>query len=79
MIAESGLYCYPPEGGEEPVDGDNHALDALRYQVTGIDRGRAIRPRPDAEPQPDAGDEPEPTPATPPADAVEVFDDHWFH
>lgn len=43
LCAEAGLYRYPSadETGadsENPVDADNHALDALRYLVCGIDK-----------------------------------------
>ena len=41
MIAESEEYRYPEEDdevvGEKPVDEHNHALDALRYMVMGLD------------------------------------------
>lgn len=43
LITEAGLYHYDPEKRkEEPVDDDNHAMDSMRYLVTGIDRGRAV-------------------------------------
>jgi hypothetical protein len=43
LITEAGLYCYDEKKrSEEPIDADNHALDALRYMIVGIDRHRAI-------------------------------------
>jgi len=50
LCAEAGLYRYPTAdeqhaGGENPVDADNHALDALRYLVCGIDRRFIARSR----------------------------------
>lgn len=46
LLREAGLYAFGPDG--KPVDADNHAPDALRYLVTGTDRGRAVPlpPRP---------------------------------
>ena len=39
LIRELGMYHYDPEKqSEEPVDADNHACDALRYMIVGIDR-----------------------------------------
>jgi hypothetical protein len=48
LIRESGLYRYPtPEEkrllGENPIDEHGHALSALRYLVSGIDRVREIK------------------------------------
>ena len=43
LIREAGLYVYGPDG-KTPVDKDNHAPDALRYLITGRDRGRLIGP-----------------------------------
>ncbi|MCI0640710.1 MAG: hypothetical protein L0Y72_20010 [Gemmataceae bacterium] len=44
LLAEAGLYRYgtrPTEAkGEEPVDAHNHALAALRYLISTVDRGR---------------------------------------
>jgi hypothetical protein len=37
LLKEAGLYRYQSEG-EEPVDDHNHALAALRYLVSAIDR-----------------------------------------
>jgi phage terminase large subunit len=34
LIKELFNYRYPEEGGEVPLDKDNHAIDALRYMVT---------------------------------------------
>lgn len=41
---EAGLYQYDPDHPEkeEPLDRDNHAMDALRYLITGLDRGKAV-------------------------------------
>jgi Terminase large subunit, T4likevirus-type, N-terminal len=43
LCNEAGLYRYPSADekdadSEKPVDADNHALDALRYLVCGIDQ-----------------------------------------
>lgn len=47
VIAEAELYGYPLEEdepkGDRPVDENNHALDALRYGVMGIDRRRVAQ------------------------------------
>lgn len=43
LVREFGLYHYDPEKlSEDPVKEDDHTMDALRYLITGIDRGRAI-------------------------------------
>ncbi len=45
LIRELGMYHYDETKAprvEEPVDEDNHACDALRYLVVGLDRGRAV-------------------------------------
>ena len=49
LIRESNLYRYPtPEErrvlGENPIDENGHAFDALRYMVSAIDRVREINP-----------------------------------
>lgn len=45
LIREASMYCYDPEKmSENPVDRDNHALDALRYLIVGLDRGTAAEP-----------------------------------
>lgn len=45
--AESLLYRYPMADGmpvgNKPIDADNHALDALRYLILGIDRRQVGR------------------------------------
>lgn len=45
LIAELGSYRFPEEDemiiGDKPIDEDNHACDALRYMVAGIDLRRA--------------------------------------
>ncbi|MBU6428252.1 MAG: terminase family protein [Cyanobacteria bacterium REEB65] len=47
VLREAGLYQYDPDSPkEEPMDRDNHAMDALRYLITGLDRGRAVDGRP---------------------------------
>ncbi len=43
LIRELGMYAYDPlKSIEEPVDIDNHAVDAMRYLVVGLDRRRAV-------------------------------------
>jgi phage terminase large subunit len=41
LIAEAETYIYPEKNeeiiGDKPIDKDNHALDALRYMIMGID------------------------------------------
>ena len=41
LIGEAELYVYPDKDeeiiGDKPVDRDNHAMDALRYLVMGVD------------------------------------------
>lgn len=47
LIRELGMYHYDETKAprvEEPVDEDNHACDALRYLVVGLDRGRSVPP-----------------------------------
>lgn len=44
LRAELGAYHYPDDKeSEKPVDEFNHACDALRYLVMGIDRGRVAK------------------------------------
>jgi hypothetical protein len=47
LLAEAELYRYDEardgRQGEEPVDDDNHALDALRYLVYTLDKGKLAR------------------------------------
>ncbi len=44
LIRELGMYHYDETKQlEEPVDEDNHACDALRYLVVGLDRGRSVQ------------------------------------
>ena len=65
LLAEAALYRYrngSDRDSEEPLYANNHALDALRYLVMGLDGDRAPR-RPAAE----AGS-PEPASAKPPRD-----------
>lgn len=43
LINELSSYHYDPEKkSEDPIKEDDHACDALRYMVVGLDRGRAI-------------------------------------
>ena len=45
LIREAALYHYDPEKmSENPVDEDNHAMDALRYLIVGLDRGKVSPP-----------------------------------
>src|SRR5271166_3342266 len=49
LIREFGMYHYDPEKlSENPVDEDNHAMDALRYLVVGLDRGK-VAPAPEVD------------------------------
>lgn len=45
-IAEAEQYHYPEKNeevvGDKPIDKDNHAMDALRYLITGHDRKQVI-------------------------------------
>jgi hypothetical protein len=41
LIDEAGKYRYEKDG-EKPLDQDNHALAALRYMTSGIDRRRSV-------------------------------------
>jgi hypothetical protein len=60
LCAEAERYRYPSAAertllGETPLDMDNHALDALRYLVCGLDRAFVARlrdPRPAGESTP---------------------------
>lgn len=46
LVREAGLYAYDPTKiREEPIDRDNHAMDALRYLIVGLDRGKAVARR----------------------------------
>ncbi len=43
LLRELALYHYPEDKtSEEPVKDHDHACDALRYLVVGMDRGRAV-------------------------------------
>ena len=43
LVRELGMYHYDEtKRTEEPVDEDNHACDALRYLVVGLDRNRSV-------------------------------------
>lgn len=67
LIREMGMYCYDPEKkSENPIDADNHACDALRYLIVGLDRGNAI-------PQRDYESGPEP-----PKQPLDDDDERWW-
>lgn len=68
LVDELARYHYDSEKlKEEPVKEDDHACDALRYLITGLDRGKAIFvPLPDPEPQPE------------PPERPTWEDDRWF-
>ncbi len=45
LIRELGMYRYDETKQpqvEEPIDEDNHACDALRYLIVGLDRRRSV-------------------------------------
>ncbi len=43
IIREFGMYRYDPmKVTEEPIDEDNHSMDALRYCIVGCTRGHAV-------------------------------------
>ena len=45
LIREAAMYSYDPEKtSENPIDSDNHAMDALRYLIVGLDRGKVAEP-----------------------------------
>ena len=52
LIAESEEYAFPEKDdetyGEKPVDEFNHALDALRYLVVGLDRRKLAKQKKEA-------------------------------
>lgn len=54
LLAEAQMYAYDPlRPGENPIDEYNHAMDALRYLVSRIDRGfiaRFLGKRPPGQP-----------------------------
>ena len=60
LLAEAGLYRYDDradaEGSETPLAEHNHALDALRYLIASIDKGRAPRVEPAGKPEPTAAE-----------------------
>jgi phage terminase large subunit len=46
LKAECEAYHYPDDKStEKPVDEFNHAMDALRYLVMGVDKGKVARMR----------------------------------
>lgn len=58
LLQEAYGYAYPEDRDDErPEDKDNHAMDALRYLVAGVDRGRTALLWED-----EADDETEPSP-----------------
>jgi Terminase large subunit, T4likevirus-type, N-terminal len=65
LLAEAALYRYGDGNGsserEEPENEHNHALDALRYLIMGLDEHRLARPRPAPRPE----DPSAPAPASP--------------
>ena len=45
LIREAAMYRYDTEKqSENPIDEDNHAMDALRYLIVGLDRGKTAPP-----------------------------------
>jgi hypothetical protein len=64
LLAEAGLYRYSDEPhlrrGEVPVDDHNHALAALRYLISRLDRRRMARGPDSPQPEP-AKEKSEPT------------------
>jgi hypothetical protein len=77
LIREAGMYCYDPEKlSENPIDDNNHAMDALRYLVVGLDRGKQS--------QFESLVGPDPTPVDPRIeqqarqDAALADDDRWY-
>jgi hypothetical protein len=46
LLMEAGLYRYDPRlpDAETPLDEHNHAMDALRYLVSSLDKHRLARP-----------------------------------
>lgn len=46
VVAESETYIYPEKDeeviGDKPVDKDNHAMDAMRYMISGLDIKKAV-------------------------------------
>lgn len=56
LVRELSTYCYDPERmTEEPVKEDDHACDALRYLIVGLDRGKA-KPEPELKVGPNLDD-----------------------
>jgi hypothetical protein len=47
LLLEAGMYRYDPRlpGAEVPIDAYNHAMDALRYLIYGLDANRLARRR----------------------------------
>jgi hypothetical protein len=74
LLHEAGLYRWRESDSEreseEPDSGHNHALDALRYLVMGIDGGRPPRPPATLSPPPPPGSPPAPPPKP---------RDRWLH
>jgi hypothetical protein len=66
LVQEARLYRYEADGGEDPVDKDNHALAALRYLITRLDAHTLAkdphRDGPPASPTLDTGQAARPSP-----------------
>lgn len=81
LIREAGLYVYDKDG-ITPVDKNNHAPDALRYLVTGQDRGRLIgphrKPEPTAEEQAAAERAEAEAKRAKRAEYMDPDADHWY-
>jgi Terminase large subunit, T4likevirus-type, N-terminal len=57
LIYEAQIYRHRVQedgaaGGGKPFDGDDHALDALRYLILRLDRGHIAKPRSTGQPLP---------------------------
>ena len=53
LLEEAAGYVYEEDTeSEKPRDENNHAMDALRYLVAGVDRGRAAIAEPDGQAEP---------------------------
>jgi len=82
LLAEAGLYRYRDDKtdreGEEPESEHNHALDALRYLIMGLDGGRPPRrgasaPAATSDPPPES-----PPPPSPPEPGWGPARDRWL-
>jgi hypothetical protein len=80
LIREAGIYHYDPTTGKI-VDKDNHALAALRYMITGIDRGKEIdrrTPEEQAEAEKAAKEAEEQAQEEREREWHDVNNDHWW-